>query len=281
MERTVTGHRRIRGAVTLAVLAAGLVAVLGLSATRVSAAGRPAARPYAQEQQPPEAEEPPAERPEARTGRQIYLRDCAICHGSRGRGSERGPSIVEEGAAGVHFMVSTGRMPLPNPAQYPGGTRANLARSEPDYTDGDIAALVDYVRGFVDGPEVPEVTVSTDLLPRGGKLYRLNCAACHQFAGVGGVLYEDRAIPTLHFSTPVQVVEAIRTGPSTMPPFGRSEISEEDADAIASYVAFLQHPPDRGGAGLVHLGPFMEGMIGWLVGLGLMLVAIRWIGSRT
>ena len=39
--------------------------------------------------------------------------------------------------------------------------------------------------------------------------------------------------------------------------------------------------PDRGGAALWHLGPLAEGAVAVFVGLALLVVAVRWIGTRS
>ena len=46
------------------------------------------------------------------------------------------------------------------------------------------------------------------------------------------------------------------------------------------YVRELDSPEDPGGIGLGHAGPIPEGFVGWLVGLGVLLVAAWWIGER-
>lgn len=219
-------------------------------------------------------------RGEAATPQQRFQRDCAICHGAQGQGSARGPSLTDVGTAAVDFMVRTGRMPPPNPALDRYDLTVDLPHADPQYTESEIEALVEYTGTFVDGPEVPEVRIDEALQAEGGKLFRLNCASCHQFAGNGGVLIGDEA-PTLHPNTPLEVAEAIRIGPGTMPAFPERVLSDEEVDAIASYVHELQHPRDEGGIALVHFGPFSEGAIAWLVGIGSLLAAAKWIGRRT
>lgn len=232
----------------------------------------PAASAQGTEQQEP--------RGEAASPKQLFQRDCAICHGAEGQGSARGPSLTDVGTAAVDFMVRTGRMPPPNPALDEYDVTVDLPHADPQYTESEIEALVEYTDTFVDGPEVPDVRLDEALQAEGGKLFRLNCASCHQFAGVGGVLIDGEA-PGLHESTPREVAEAIRVGPGTMPEFPERVLSAEEVDAIASYVDELQHPRDEGGIALVHFGPFSEGAIAWMVGIGVLLATAKWIGRRT
>ena len=56
---------------------------------------------------------------EARVGQELYQANCSTCHGLDGLGTENGPSLAEVGPASVDFMLSTGRMPLANPADQP------------------------------------------------------------------------------------------------------------------------------------------------------------------
>jgi len=46
-------------------------------------------------------------------------------------------------------------------------------------------------------------------------------------------------------------------------------------------VRYLDHPDDRGGDPLGHFGPLAEGAIAVFVGLGLLVLAVRWIGTRS
>lgn len=206
-------------------------------------------------------------------GRTIWLRDCAVCHRPDGSGSEKAPDIRSSGTAMVDFMVSTGRMPLETPD-------APATRHPARYSAAQIRSLVAYTATFVHGPRVPEVAVSADRTSPGGVLYRQNCAACHQAAGGGGALAFGDVAPSLAHATPVQVVEAMRTGPGAMPLFDGTSISAEQADQIASYVQELRHPENPGGADLGHLGPVPEGLVAWIVGLGALLLVTRWLGTR-
>ena len=93
---------------------------------------------------------------------------------------------------------------------------------------------------------------------------------------------EGAYAPSLHLATPTQTVEAMRTGPGNMPRFGPGNISDAQARAIATYVnKNIQHPDDRGGAGLGGIGPVGEGFVGLLVGVGILMLAGFWLGDRS
>jgi ubiquinol-cytochrome c reductase cytochrome c subunit len=144
-----------------------------------------------------------------------------------------------------------------------------------------IAELEDYVATIAPGgPDVPRVNLSGADLAAGGELYRLQCAACHEWAGVGGALYQREA-PSVKGATPTQVAEAIITGPGQMPKFGPPAVPSGQLNNIVGYVRYLDHPQDRGGDPLWYLGPVAEGGIAIVVGLGALLLISRWIGDRT
>jgi ubiquinol-cytochrome c reductase cytochrome c subunit len=113
----------------------------------------------------------------------------------------------------------------------------------------------------------------------GGEVFRMQCAACHAWAGDGGALLHREA-PNLHDATATQVGEAVRVGPGLMPAFGHAAIDNRQLDQLAAYVRYLANPQDRGGDPLWHLGPFAEGFIAWAVGMTVLVLTIRWIGER-
>ncbi len=213
----------------------------------------------------------------------IYLRDCAQCHGSDGRGTKYAPDLKGVGAAMVDFQLSSGRMPVPYAAGQPKPARdEQQPRRSPRYDDATIAALVRYVTALTGGggPAVPTVDVGAGDLSAGGTLYREQCAACHAWSGNGGALLHREA-PSTHPATALQIAEAVRSGPGTMPRFGSAALTDHQLNSLVRYVRYLGHPDDRGGNSLWHLGPLAEGAIAIVVGLGLVVLAVRWIGTRT
>ena len=231
---------------------------------------------------------PPAGLAGAELGRFLYARDCAFCHGDQGQGTDRAPTLLAgtNGAALTDFMLRTGRMPL-NDEEEP------VRRRTPVYDDEEFEAVVTYIVSHTrpPGPEIPEIDPEAGDLATGQEIYQLNCAACHGTTGVGGAALtrppgqaDDEAtgiiIPGVHEATLREVAEAVRTGPGTMPVFGSGELSDEDLNSLLRYVDMLRHPPDRGGFGLGHIGPFSEGAAGWLIGLGPLLLFIYWVGTK-
>lgn len=219
-------------------------------------------------------------------GRQLYERDCAWCHGSAGEGTTFGPDLNGplDGGAYTHFMLATGRMPLEDPTE-------EAARRRPRYDADEIDAIVAHVETLGGtGPGVPTPDPAAGDLSRGAELYLNNCAACHSSTAVGGALPLGEVVPDLQHVSPLVVAEAMLVGPGcpntsrtcgpgqgAMPRF---DFDEEEMNAVLRYVQYLQRPVDEGGAPIGRIGPVAEGAVALIVGLGILLLAVRWIGTR-
>ncbi|MGH9126155.1 MAG: c-type cytochrome [Acidimicrobiales bacterium] len=228
------------------------------------------------------------------TGREVFLRDCAVCHGADAQGTSFAPSLQGVGTASVDYWVSTGRMPLyasTRPAkspenQPPPGQRLPDPDVQPHagpaaYPAPVIKDLEAYIATIAPGgPPIPTVNLAGTDLGTGGELYRLQCAACHSWSGVGGALYQ-RAAPSVQGATPTEIAEAIETGPDQMPTFGPPAIPAGQLNDVVAYVRYLDHPKSPGGNPLWFIGPVAEGGIAILVGLAALLLICRWIGDRS
>jgi ubiquinol-cytochrome c reductase cytochrome c subunit len=230
--------------------------------------------------------------PSGDAGRVLYLRDCAWCHGASAEGTPRAPDLKADtrGPADVDFVLRTRRMPLRKPDD---PMRRGAATTV--YSDGDRRAIVSYLAGLGQaGPAIPTLAANPPPLAHGAELYLANCAACHSSTGIGGTLSAaqrsstglaaaatETFAPPVTSSSPIEVAEAIRVGPGTMPVFGPKTLSAADVASIAAYVQYLRRPSDPGGFAVGHIGPVSEGAVGWLIGLGLLIGVSRWIGTRT
>ena len=143
-----------------------------------------------------------------------------------------------------------------------------------------------YLASLAPGPAVPAEEsydiskVTQEELVRGGELFRTNCTACHNFAGSGGALPNGRYAPSLMHTTPRNMYQAMLTGPQQMPVFSDDVLLPEDKRAIIAYIVGLQQQNNPGGFGLGRLGPVSEGLWGWLLGIGLLVVVAVWIGAK-
>ena len=221
----------------------------------------------------------PTARPVATTGivahgQTLFQAGCASCHGLNANGVKNmGPSLIGAGARSADFYLSTGRMPLNNPADPP-------VRSHPSYTRADIRALTAFV-GSLGGPPIPTVDPAANTLEAGRKAFTDHCAGCHQVMARGGIVTGAIA-PPLTDATPTQIAEAVRIGPYLMPSFSTKQIDDKTLNGIARYVVWAtRHPDDRGGWGIGSIGPIPEGMVAWLIGIVALLLVIRLIGERT
>jgi ubiquinol-cytochrome c reductase cytochrome c subunit len=221
-------------------------------------------------------------------GQHLYLRDCAFCHGSDGKGTGRGPDLTvgTNGGALTDFVLRTGRMPVEEPVE-------QMTPGTPVYNEREIEAIVGYVKNqfHPPGPDVPHVDLKKGDIAEGQEVYQEHCASCHATTGIGGAMLihpekdEPRktrgiVIPDFGRSNALAVAEAVRTGPGSMPVFGHRAISEHELESLLRYMRYLKNPADEGGAPIGRVGPVVEGAVGWIVGLGLLVLVIRWIGTK-
>jgi ubiquinol-cytochrome c reductase cytochrome c subunit len=209
-------------------------------------------------------------------GKRLYLAGCSSCHGLSAQGTGNGPTLLGVGAAAVDFQVYTGRMPLAAPG-------AQAVAKTPSYNETQIAALAAYVASLAPGPAIPtaeDTRFENADVAQGGVLFRTNCAQCHQAAGQGGALTQGKWAPNLMQATPKQMLEAMITGPQSMPIFSDATLPLKDKQAIIAYVNNLQNAPSPGGLDLGRLGPVTEGLFLWTAVFAALIGAAVWIGIK-
>jgi ubiquinol-cytochrome c reductase cytochrome c subunit len=213
-----------------------------------------------------------------RQGEELFHSSCLSCHGANLEGVEdRGPSLVGVGEAAVYFQVSTGRMPLAR-------QEAQSHRKPPVFTPEQIDALAAYVHAHGGGETMPEergAELRGDAA-RGGELFRLNCASCHNFTGRGGALSSGKYAPELDPANEEQIYTAMLTGPSNMPVFSERALTPEQKRDIIAYVKSVSGERDSyGGQSLGKIGPVAEGAAAFVVGVVALLALAIWIGARS
>lgn len=218
-----------------------------------------------------------------RTGKQLFDTSCVTCHGANLQGeADRGPSLIGVGEAAVYFQVSTGRMPAAR-------GEAQAARKDPIFDAGQIDALSAYVQANGGGPTLvrnPDGSVAMtslrgDDLGRGGDLFRLNCASCHNFTGKGGALSSGKYGPALEPANEQQILAAMLTGPQSMPKFSDRQLSFDAKKDLIGYVKSVTEERQPGGYGLGGFGPAPESMAIWVIGMVAIIGGALWIGTRT
>ncbi len=170
-------------------------------------------------------------------GRNLFVEDCATCHGMFAQGvTGQAPSLIGVGAAAVDFQVSTGRMPAAE-------IGAENSRKPPHLSPAQTKAVAAYIGSLGGGPPIPsaaEVSSSGANIGLGQQLFVADCAACHNFVGAGGALTYGKYAPALTQSTPTQIYEAMVTGPEAMPVFNDLTITPQEKRDIIAYVTTVR-----------------------------------------
>ena len=225
-------------------------------------------------------------------GKEIYDVACITCHGANLQGvADRGPSLIGTGEGAVYFQVNSGRMPMMS-------NDAQAERKKPRYTENQALALAAYVAANGGGPELvynPDGTLAKEELrgknydgkvqeadvARGGELFRLNCASCHNFTGRGGALSSGKYAPVLDPANEQEIYQAMLTGPQNMPKFSDRQLSADEKKDIIAFIKSSKETPSPGGWSLGGLGPVSEGIARWMIGISLVAAGAMWIGSRS
>ena len=210
-------------------------------------------------------------------GKQIFLKGCSSCHGLNAEGASIAPSLIGVGAASVDFQVGTGRMPMADMS-------TQAMRKPRVYNEEETAALAAYVASLAPGPAIPgesELNYERDgTAAEGGELFRNNCAMCHNFAGQGGALSQGKYAPTLMGVEPKHIYEAMVTGPQSMPVFSDKTITPEEKLSMIKWIKSAEAEPNLGGATMGRIGPVSEGLLAWVLGLGLLIGIAVWLTTR-
>lgn len=210
-------------------------------------------------------------------GERLFVANCATCHGINAEGTDAGPSLVGVGAASVDFQVGTGRMPMQMQ-----GPQAQV--KPPQFNDEQTMQLAAYVASLGAGPGIPDAE-HTDAdqgdPARGGELFRINCAMCHNAAAAGGALTEGKYAPDLYGVEERHIYEAMTTGPQNMPVFSDANIPPDDKRDIISFLKTYEAQGTPGGFSLGSLGPVSEGLFIWTGGLAVIIASMVWLTSRS
>ena len=214
---------------------------------------------------------------EITTGNQLFLTNCATCHGTGALGTPNGPSLAGVGAAAVDFQMGTMRMPMAGPGvQAPRGVDQNFSAEQ-------IAAIGAYVASLAPGPAVPDEKYTNGSMGEagmGGEIFRVNCSMCHNSAGAGGALTRGKYAPSLMDVEGKYLYEAMVTGPQSMPVFNDANLSPESKADVIAYLKTMQEEGNPGGMALGSLGPVPEGLVAWVFGLGILIGAAYWLGQK-
>jgi ubiquinol-cytochrome c reductase cytochrome c subunit len=254
--------RRRRPAAGYAAVAGGLVAFGVLYATLTGGGASAAA--------------PPTNQTQIVAGHKLFEDSCSSCHGLDAQGTSVAPSLIGAGAAAVDFQVSTGRMPAKE-------LGAEEDRKPSQFNQQEIYDLAAWVASLGGGPAIPtasQVSSAGADTALGQELFSTNCAQCHGFAGAGGALTYGKYAPSLNASTPTQIYEAMLTGPEAMPAFADGTVTPAEKKDIIAYVIDTRTETNPGGFSLGRTGTVTEGLLGWLGGLGFLVLIALWLTTK-
>jgi ubiquinol-cytochrome c reductase cytochrome c subunit len=210
-------------------------------------------------------------------GHSLFEDSCSSCHGLDAQGTAQAPSLIGAGSAAVDFQMSTGRMP----AKELGAE--NDRKPQTEFSQQQIYDIAAYVASLGGGPAIPsaaQVSTSSANTALGSELFSTNCAQCHGFAGAGGALTYGKSAPSLNASTPTQIYEAMLTGPEAMPVFGDGTITPAEKQDIIAYITDTRKEANPGGLSLGRTGTVTEGLLGWVGGLGFLVLIAMWLTAK-
>ena len=210
-------------------------------------------------------------------GQKLFQANCATCHGMNAEGTADGPSLIGVGAAAVDFQVGTGRMPMQMQ-----GTQAQVKPGQ--FNEEQTKQLSAYVASLGAGPAIPEAenldTTKGDAA-NGARVFLANCAMCHNAAGAGGARTRGKFAPSLMGVSEQHIYEAMETGPQNMPVFNDANLTPQEKRDVITYLKAQEKNVSPGGLKLGSLGPVAEGLLIWSVGLGIVLIFVIWLTSRS
>jgi ubiquinol-cytochrome c reductase cytochrome c subunit len=254
--------RRRHPAAGYAAVAGGLV-VFGVLYGTLSGGGASAAAP-------------PQDSTQTAAGHSLFITSCSSCHGLDAQGTTLAPSLIGAGAAAVDFQMSTGRMPAKE-------LGAENDRKPTTFKPAQIYDIASWIASLGGGPAIPstsQVSLNGANTALGSELFSTNCAQCHGFAGAGGALTYGKTAPSLNAATPTQIYEAMLTGPEAMPVFGDGTVTPAEKKDIIAYVIDTRNEANPGGFSLGRTGTTTEGLLGWIGGLGFLVLIAMWLTAK-
>ena len=172
--------------------------------------------------------------------------------------------------------MGTGRMPLQeHGAEAP--RKQPVAQPRPR-----SSRLAAYVASLGAGPAIPSRRRDWQKADAafGGALFRTNCAQCHNFAGSGGALTYGKYAPTPDRGHADADLRGDGDRPGEHAGVRRQDDHARPEARDHQLRQDVQDEANPGGAGLGRIGPVSETLVGMLVGIGLLVLATLWLGTR-
>ena len=79
---------------------------------------------------------------------------------------------------------------------------------------------------------------------------------------------------------PKYIYEALITGPQSMPVFSDKTLTPEEKLSVIKWIKAAEAEPNLGGATMGRIGPVTEGLLAWVLGLGLLIAVAVWLTTK-
>ena len=172
------------------------------------------------------------------TGKDVYRLNCQGCHGPNGAGSQHMPGLTKfakdlaagKGEKGLRQRLSEGGQRMP---------------AFPNFTDAEVAALLDYLRELGGGTATSTTKVGAlSGAALGERIHQSNCASCHEPSRAAnfGMMCQPASLAGLdeRFSKQ-QVMSLLKVGVGPMPAF--PHLTAQELDALWGYLSGLPAEP--------------------------------------
>ena len=79
---------------------------------------------------------------------------------------------------------------------------------------------------------------------------------------------------------PKHIYEALVTGPQSMPVFSDKTLTPDEKLSVIKWIKAAEAEPNLGGATMGRVGPVTEGLLVWVLGLGILIAVAVWLTTR-
>ena len=163
-------------------------------------------------------------------GRNLFVNNCAACHGSDARGARGFPNLTDD-------EWQWGGTPEQIVATISNGRNAVMPAFGAALSDAQLDALVDYVQSLA-GRDIPPERVAAGQM----QFLQSGCLACHGPTGAGNALVGGPPLNNeiwLYGSGPSAIRESIRDGRMGQMPAQEPILGADRVHVLAAYVLSL------------------------------------------
>ncbi len=129
--------------------------------------------------------------------------------------------------------------------------------------------------------KIAQESLIGDNVARGGDLFRLNCASCHNFTGKGGALSSGKYAPDLGDAKPATDLHRDADRPAEHAEVLRpAAVTGREARHRRLRPGIGGRHPAKAATASAGFGPAPEGMAAWIIGIVAVIGMALWIGAR-